>query len=82
MTTLPLPACLAPCTYAPLPGSGSYGQLGNNENATQYSPVPVTGTIRFSGITAGAYHTCGIQYATGAAFCFGGWIPECRGAAG
>ncbi len=51
-------------------GSGSSGQLGNNNTVTQLSPVFVSNFIRFASVDAGSFHTCGVT--TGRdAFCWG-----------
>ncbi|GAB1689789.1 hypothetical protein KRM28CT15_15920 [Krasilnikovia sp. M28-CT-15] len=53
-------------------GSGSSGQLGNGDTADQWTPVPVTAPegVRFTQITAGNFHTCGLGSDT-RAYCWG-----------
>jgi alpha-tubulin suppressor-like RCC1 family protein len=51
-------------------GSNSGGQLGNAELVLAAGPVPVSGSISFTSLTAGGEHTCGLD-ATGAAWCWG-----------
>ena len=52
-------------------GFDGNGQLGNGaDSATKFTPVQVAGTGGFTTLTAGQYHTCGINSA-GAAWCWG-----------
>jgi alpha-tubulin suppressor-like RCC1 family protein len=52
-------------------GSNDDGQLGSG-SAGNASPVPVavTGGLRFTGVSAGGTHTCGVT-TSGAAYCWG-----------
>lgn len=52
-------------------GSNDYGQLGDGNTNQSLVPVAVSGGYSFSSLTAGRYHCCGVQVATGAAFCWG-----------
>ena len=59
--------------YAFCWGNGSYGQLGiGYSTGQQQSPIPVTGGYRWTAITAGTAHTCGIT-TEGAALCWGSY---------
>ena len=49
--------------------SGQVGD-GNDGQADEYSPVAVASSLTFTQLTAGGYHTCGIDTA-GAAYCWG-----------
>jgi alpha-tubulin suppressor-like RCC1 family protein len=51
-------------------GDNEFGQLGNGTEIDAASPVVVVGGMRFSSVTAGSGHTCGITTA-GAALCWG-----------
>jgi len=51
-------------------GQNSDGQLGDGSNTDSGVPVSVVTSVTFSGITAGAYHTCGVQ-GNGTAWCWG-----------
>ncbi len=59
----------APRAFCGLQG-GSFGQLGNGDNETQLSPVPVSGNHAFATISAGWSHTCAIT-ASGSFLCWG-----------
>jgi alpha-tubulin suppressor-like RCC1 family protein len=52
-------------------GANEYGRLGNG-TFNQSSPTPdkVRGGVRFSSVSAAAYHTCGVA-TTGVAYCWG-----------
>jgi alpha-tubulin suppressor-like RCC1 family protein len=50
-------------------GSNSYGQLGNGTTTNSPTPVPVSGGLTFTAISAGE-HTCGLA-AGGVAYCWG-----------
>ena len=45
------------------------GQLGDRRRVNSTTPIPVTGNLTFSSITAGRKHTCGI--AAGKVYCWG-----------
>ncbi len=53
-------------------GDNTYGQVGNN-SATQkiYSPVEVSGDMRWASVSAGESHTCAIEKDTNKIFCWG-----------
>ncbi len=59
-------------------GYNNYGQLGNGSAVTSPTPVPVSGSLVFSSVSAArsgsnyyyAWHTCGVT-TTGAAYCWG-----------
>lgn len=53
-------------------GSNAYGQIGNNSNAHQKTPVAVQhpSGVTFTSIHAGAMHTCALD-TTGQAWCWG-----------
>jgi alpha-tubulin suppressor-like RCC1 family protein len=51
-------------------GDNEYGQLGNGTDVDERTPIVVSSSLRFSSVTAGAGHTCGIT-TDGAAFCWG-----------
>ena len=52
-------------------GSNDFGQLGSGSTANASSvPVAVTGGLRFTGVSAGGTHTCGVT-TSGAAYCWG-----------
>jgi alpha-tubulin suppressor-like RCC1 family protein len=53
-------------------GDNSNSQLGVGSTTIQSSaaPLPVAGSFRFTALTAGLFHTCGLD-ASGAAFCWG-----------
>lgn len=56
-------------------GSGVWGQLGNGEFGASYNvtaPVPVSGGLAFTSITAGGDHTCALT-AAGKSYCWGEW---------
>jgi alpha-tubulin suppressor-like RCC1 family protein len=57
-------------------GANLWGQSGNGSTKTVRIPAPVkyqNGTnIKFSKLSMGHYHTCGIEAGTGAAYCWGG----------
>ncbi|HXV85565.1 MAG TPA: hypothetical protein VD793_02645 [Gemmatimonadales bacterium] len=40
-------------------GHNEYGQLGDGSRRSRKAPVPVLGSLRFSGLSAGGGHTCG-----------------------
>ena len=50
-------------------GYNSDGELGNGSSAHQSTPVPVSGGLSFTSISAGGNHSCGVT--TGAAYCWG-----------
>ena len=50
-------------------GRDSSGQLGDNRIVNSTTPIPVSGNLTFSSITAGRNHTCGI--ASGKVYCWG-----------
>jgi len=55
-------------------GGNGFGQLGSGTatvGAIDSIPTPVQGGHLFTRIYAGAYHTCGIEMVTGAAYCWG-----------
>jgi alpha-tubulin suppressor-like RCC1 family protein len=53
-------------------GYDRYGQLGDGDDGQgdDFAPVPVIGEHTFTTLTAGEYHTCGID-TSGAAWCWG-----------
>jgi alpha-tubulin suppressor-like RCC1 family protein len=51
-------------------GLGSSGQLGNGSVGTATSPVAVSGGLRFSSLSSGDFHACGVAD-NGAAYCWG-----------
>jgi alpha-tubulin suppressor-like RCC1 family protein len=52
-------------------GDNVYGQLGNGvTHTTEFSPVPVSGGLKFVQISAAIVHTCGIT-ADSTAYCWG-----------
>ena len=51
-------------------GDNSYGQLGRTGGSST-TPVAVSGGFVFSSLSAGQYHTCGIEAGTGAVGCWG-----------
>jgi formylglycine-generating enzyme required for sulfatase activity/alpha-tubulin suppressor-like RCC1 family protein len=51
-------------------GRNLEGQLGDGTTTSRTSPVPVSGSLTFVALTAGATHTCGLT-ASHAAFCWG-----------
>jgi alpha-tubulin suppressor-like RCC1 family protein len=51
-------------------GHNFYGQLGNGTTDNSLSPVPVTGSLTFTRITAGGDMTCALT-PEGAAYCWG-----------
>lgn len=53
-------------------GANNAGQLGMGDSTVVagFTPVAVTGGLKFVAITAGAYHSCGITK-SGAAYCWG-----------
>ena len=66
------------CSHVCLAGDNRYGQLGYVPTVSSSSltpsgrttPVSVAGGTLFSQISAGYFHTCGLN-ATGHAFCWG-----------
>jgi len=62
---------LTPAGKAYCWGRGDYGQLGDGGTQTSNVPVAVQqGTLEFSSLAAGYYHTCGLTTA-GKAYCWG-----------
>lgn len=51
-------------------GRNDYGQLGNVSVTGSTTPVPVSGGLTFSAVTAGWNHSCGVT-TSGAAYCWG-----------
>ena len=53
-------------------GNNTFGQLGDGTvtNAAQHEPRAVTGPVRFTSLTMGRAHACGLD-ADGAAWCWG-----------
>ena len=53
-------------------GADGYGQLGDGDEgqANKYTPVAVAGGLTLTHLSAGSYHTCGID-TTGNAWCWG-----------
>ena len=52
-------------------GANDHGQLGDGTTApVRTRPVPVAGGLRFTSLTAGTWHACGLT-ATGEAWCWG-----------
>ncbi len=52
-------------------GWDRYGQLGDGgAQPSRLSPTPVAGDLRFSALSAGRYHTCGVTF-DGSAYCWG-----------
>ena len=51
-------------------GNNFSGELGNGSTQTTQIPEPVSGTLRFRGVAAGASLTCGVTVA-GDAYCWG-----------
>jgi hypothetical protein len=71
----PVPACPVPHT-SPCglrAGKGEDGQLGNGGNANSNVPMAVAGGRTFAAISAGAFHTCGVD-SGGSAWCWGEWL--------
>jgi alpha-tubulin suppressor-like RCC1 family protein len=53
-------------------GSNSFGQLGDGTiGTTRLAPTPVAGGRQFSRVDANTYHTCGVSYPDGRAYCWG-----------
>jgi alpha-tubulin suppressor-like RCC1 family protein len=56
-------------------GLNTFGQLGDGTqgdvSSPELSPVAVTGSLRFRGVSVGVYHTCGVT-TTDQAYCWGG----------
>jgi alpha-tubulin suppressor-like RCC1 family protein len=52
-------------------GDNEFGQLGDGSVIDRRAPVQVVGAQRFSVVSAGARHTCGIDV-QGGAYCWGG----------
>ena len=53
-------------------GDNAVGQLGDGNSTSPYrsSPAPVAGGLRFTTISAGIWHSCGVT-TSGAAYCWG-----------
>jgi alpha-tubulin suppressor-like RCC1 family protein len=51
-------------------GQNGWGQLGDGTQTNRSTPVPVSGGVTFSAISAGWVHTCGLT-SGGAAYCWG-----------
>ena len=51
------------------------GQLGDGTTTSSLNPIRVIGGIIFTQISAGRFHTCGLN-ATGQAFCWGEWWTQ------
>jgi alpha-tubulin suppressor-like RCC1 family protein len=51
-------------------GANEDGQLGNGATTNSSSPVVVAGALKFSAVSAGGDHTCGVTTA-GVAYCWG-----------
>lgn len=49
---------------------GLYGQIGDGTNVYRPTPTPVIGDLKFTRLSAGGAHTCGLD-ANGKAFCWG-----------
>jgi alpha-tubulin suppressor-like RCC1 family protein len=50
-------------------GQNSYGQLGTGDTLARTTPVLVSGGMKWSAISAGFWHTCGVT--NGKAYCWG-----------
>jgi alpha-tubulin suppressor-like RCC1 family protein len=50
-------------------GDNATGQLGNGTTTSSAKPVPISGNLKFSKISAGATHTCGVSQ--GEVYCWG-----------
>ncbi|MBI4521078.1 MAG: Ig-like domain-containing protein [Gemmatimonadetes bacterium] len=59
-------------------GDNRWGQLGDGNNNASYTPVPVSGGLSFTAISAGYYHTCALT-TDGQAYCWGLNIHGQRG---
>jgi alpha-tubulin suppressor-like RCC1 family protein len=51
-------------------GHNERGQLGDGSTADSRTPVPVSGAVSFTALSAGSIHTCGLTSA-GEAYCWG-----------
>jgi len=51
-------------------GANSKGQVGDGTTTSRLAPVPVSGSISFSQVSAGGSHTCGVT-SEGKAYCWG-----------
>jgi alpha-tubulin suppressor-like RCC1 family protein len=52
-------------------GYNADGELGDSTTTTQLNPVLVKGDLYLAQIASGWFHTCGIDYYSGAAWCWG-----------
>jgi alpha-tubulin suppressor-like RCC1 family protein len=52
-------------------GAGESGQIGDGSRTARLTPTKVAGSVRFSKIAAGRYHTCAIS-TDGDLYCWGG----------
>ena len=55
-------------------GSNTFGALGDTTTDNRNTPTRVASDASFQQISAGDFHTCGVQNATGLAFCWGEWL--------
>jgi len=47
------------------------GELGDSTTTTRFVPTQVRSPNFLTGVASGSYHTCGLDYYTGAAYCWG-----------
>jgi alpha-tubulin suppressor-like RCC1 family protein len=52
-------------------GDNAYGQLGDGTRDDRWAPTPVDGNRRFSVVSVGPDHTCGVVLPNEAAYCWG-----------
>ncbi len=67
-----MPACATVDGVSPAYcwSDNSFGQLGDGTTANSATPVPTTGNLSFTTLSAGGRHTCGISE-DGGAYCWG-----------
>lgn len=56
--------------FPSLVGMNVYGQLGTGSDQNASVPVEVAGAHTFASLSAGSYHSCGLEI-DGGAFCWG-----------
>lgn len=59
-------------------GSGMYGRLGQGTTTSSSRPVAVSGSVRFTAISLGFGHSCGLERTTGKAWCWGAHWAQWR----